>query len=761
MSLPAQFSLTLELTNLLPVRSVISHTAESIIRLARELRRSGSDILVEEDLAAIFGRGKIVSSIEKHFKDVVKVTSFTPLHPGSEIILDAGPGPTVRRALKDSFYMATVIQLSFLGWIHEITSLASALVESMNKRFLLGVTSATSDPDYDSIMKCLQVIQSQTSQYPWEMFVQVVESKFNVRTRSWLQLPNSPLRRLSPNILLAAMDYLYLVQSLPKDRFIMVESQMGLIPLIVWAHCILGLSVIVQGSPDGDVYFGDSGKPQVIIKWAEEPQLFEADLMSAPIAYLLDGDMEVVLTTRPEDNDAAQLDSEERHRLKGYGTTFLRRLYNRVSITTHEHPIYKETAQYAIAFAISVSKVLRRVPFSHEENAVVPPQCCGNTQIWQIKEASEVIFHGVEIDWTAVASFGDNLMAQDGSWRIPPTVRSYLETMQSNRPYWPKNVGSLISDIKRIASWILTFAQVTEVQECAQLPLIFETEWSFCPGIMIWDGKSPIDMESNIWFSRIIQMLMGQSYGKVSVASGTRLFLISERGWSLYHGNLGDNDPGSVNCESLIIKRGVPTNTRTQERRYQISDAPRIRPPAPPKGPAPSPWVIDRSGPYVPRCFTRVVKRMEYYSSRSRDFWLSIRYDIEEAWPEGVKKYSLYGSYRQFHEALWGVVKTLPCEHPKRDTESEELDLGVVTVKGFDWTMEDTTKDHRICVCLVKGDARARWLVVGGIVQDVDNEGENLPEGLQRRVMLRSDNCCVKCAVLSASSMEGKWLVIL
>lgn len=759
MPFQSQFSLSLELSKLLPVQSAISHTAESLINLARELRRSGSDILVEEDLAAIFSRGKIVSSVETHFKDVVKVASFTPLHPGSQIILNAGPGPTLNRAFNDRYYMTAVIQLSFLGWIHEITSLASALVESMNKRFQMGVAHATPDPDYDGILKCLNAVQSQTSQYPWEKLVQLVQSKF-VRSHGWLRLPHSPVNRLSPNILLAAIDYLYLVQSLPEDRLIVVESQMGLIPLIVWAHYILGLRVLIQDSPDGDVYFGGPGNPQVIIKWAKEPELFEADLMSPPAVYLHDGDMEIILTTCPHDNDAVQLNSEEKHRLEGYGTTFLQRLYNRASITTYDHPIYKETAQFSVAFAISVSKILRRVPFPNQISSPVPPQCSQNTQIWQIKDASDVLFHGIEIDWNAVEGYSKTLIMPDGSWSIPPTVRSYLETMQSDHPFWPKSVGSVISDIKRIASWILAFAQVAEVRDCAQLPLIYEPEWAFCPGIMTWDGKGPVDMGSNFWFSRIIQMLIGQNYGKVSVASGTRLFLVSERGWSLYHGNLGDNDPGSVNCEYLFIKRGVPTNSHTQERRYQISDAPRIRPPAPPKGPAPSPSEIEKSGTYVPRCFTKVVKRTEQYISRSRDFWLSIRYDVEEVWPEGTKRYSLYGSHRQFHEALWGVVRTTPCEHPKNKNGPEQLDLGVVTVKGFDWTVERETKSHRICVCLVKGDSRARWLVLGGIVQDTD-EGENLPDGLERRVMLRCDNCCVKCAVLQAGSMDGKWLVIL
>ena len=84
----------------------------------------------------------------------------------------------------------------------------------------------------------------------------------------------------------------------------------------------------------------------------------------------------------------------------------------------------------------------------------------------------------------------------------------------------------------------------------------------------------------------------------------------------------------------------------------------------------------------------------------------------------------------------------------------------MVTVKGFDWTEETGTENHRICICLVKGDPRARWLVIGGIIHDTD-DAENVPEGLARQVMLRCDNCCVNCAVQSASSMDGKWLVIL
>ena len=57
-----------------------------------------------------------------------------------------------------------------------------------------------------------------------------------------------------------------MVQSLPEDRRIMIDKQLGLVSIIVWAHSILGLSVIVKDSPDGNVTFRAIESPQVVIR---------------------------------------------------------------------------------------------------------------------------------------------------------------------------------------------------------------------------------------------------------------------------------------------------------------------------------------------------------------------------------------------------------------------------------------------------------------------------------------------------------------
>lgn len=68
-----QFNLSVELAKVFPVREAVAGSAESLVSLVRAMRRSGSDFLVEEDLAAIFGRGRIESSLESSFRNKSKV----------------------------------------------------------------------------------------------------------------------------------------------------------------------------------------------------------------------------------------------------------------------------------------------------------------------------------------------------------------------------------------------------------------------------------------------------------------------------------------------------------------------------------------------------------------------------------------------------------------------------------------------------------------------------------------------------------------
>ena len=233
------------------------------------------------------------------------------------------------------------------------------------------------------------------------------------------------------------------------------------------------------------------------------------------------------------------------------------------------------------------------------------------------------------------------------------------------------------------------------------------------------------------------------------------IFLTCAQGWSLFYSSIGDHDPEELRGDMVCIKQGVPTNVRTGKRKYRIVDAPSM------EKSHRTPKIFEKTGSYVPRCMTKVTKRTEHYSTRSDEFWLSIRFDVEEidfetrtaTQREGlVQRYSLYGSYSQFIRGLCGLIRTAPCTHRKEIDGPLALDLDAETAVGLDWSFcSDLFDENWICIGLVKGDARARWLVVysSASTADVNNIGT-------QQWVLRCDGCCANCAVKFAPSWIGQ-----
>src|SRR2546429_1147828 len=125
------FQLALELSNIPLVKEAVQSGANQLIAFARNLRKSGSDIVVEEDLAEVFGRGRISPQLASDFTDVVKIREYKPLHDGCEVELQSGQGPTI--SFRHQRYLATTIQLAFLGWTHNRKQIASMLAAAMRK----------------------------------------------------------------------------------------------------------------------------------------------------------------------------------------------------------------------------------------------------------------------------------------------------------------------------------------------------------------------------------------------------------------------------------------------------------------------------------------------------------------------------------------------------------------------------------------------------------------------------------------------------
>ncbi|XTI85368.1 hypothetical protein V2W45_1454916, partial [Cenococcum geophilum] len=133
MPFSSQFALSLELTRLLPIIGR-SQVVEDVIKLARSLQGSGSDIVIEEDLMRLYGHARIEAQLASSFRTTVAKTASTKLCAG--ISLESGPGPTVARALSKNQtpYFSTVVQCSMLCSIFDIHQLAAAIQQVFEKQ---------------------------------------------------------------------------------------------------------------------------------------------------------------------------------------------------------------------------------------------------------------------------------------------------------------------------------------------------------------------------------------------------------------------------------------------------------------------------------------------------------------------------------------------------------------------------------------------------------------------------------------------------
>lgn len=771
MPLPFAAQLSVELTKVLPVRQALSTVASSVYNTARDLRKSGSDLLVEEDLAAIFSRGKIEPKLQTHFRDAVKLGSVTPLHHGSLVMLDSQPGPTTQRAIRDQYYLSAVIQLSLLSWLHERSSLADTLVECMNKRHAINLPDSNNDANYDGIMGTLCAVSAETSQFPWALYIGLVEAKLPSTSSDMSKLiprTGNKWKSLTPTLLLAAMDYLYVLQSLPDDRIMQTQNCNGTMPLVIWAHYVLGLTVMVQGTPDGNIMFGEGARPNVIINWVTPKENDDDDSDDPDSVFLLDGSLEVVLHPYTSGNMGI-LTSQERIPLEGYGTTFLRREFNRWTFVPNDAQLYSDCAQFSCVLALCMSQCITR---SFLPTAIPASVDFDTIPMWRVTGATELLFSGIEVDsstiynWTTKNAGGDLR-----SWgkNLPVSIKTHIEAQIDGKSSFLRTFGTfeVQSDGETAfictfgipcAILILIFAHVSDLKACTGLPLVYGFHTlsfrdRFTKNLMNWNGKSKIFVDEDEWFNQICKLLVGIRFLD-DVAKHDNTFLLSEYGWSIFFTVVGESDPSDIDPTLLCVQRGVPLNPKTNERKYCIRDAPPIFDPQPPNA------IVDKTGSYVPRCISRVVKTVEHYSSRTSEFWRTCRFDIDESSYQAdpaLARYSIHCGYRLLHRNIWKVIQTDPCEHAWKEIEEVSLSIDAVTVKGFRGIspLQDDFED-RICILLVKGDWRARWLALADLTSRVD-----VQEHLRRNVTLRSSDCCEDCATKVAAQSRGKWLIIL
>jgi len=721
MPMTTQFAISLEVAKLLPLQMAFTKSVETVMNLARSLQSSGSNIVVEEDLALLLGRSRLSPRLESSFKTVMKASSAVPptLLAGG-IVLQRGPGPTMARALSHAAYFATVVQLSLLAWTHESNALAQAIVTTLERR----MESAPSDADpydiaaQDDITKTIRSCEEQTSSFNWNGLLMPVATTLGIKAARAQNSINFAIFR-------GLVEMLPLVQQLNEDRFIQIETDSGICMLVVWAHHVLGMTVLVSTEKNAEVRFGP-GVEQIFIN------VLEAHSSSA--ITLLDSSGEILFHVQSEADDF-EIEGAGKFDLKGYGTKMLAEI-------CQEDAVEAEVELIITAVAINVAQRLEKIKSIKQklgeekmEGRMV------EIDDWSIILAANLLFDREPIRRSEVQVFEKCYSAglRDDSPFAPA-----LEALQAIRPTIPKPVMRglwelILGSARCLISLLLALTQVTDLQACEDLPLRkcdnlrFERLTDLLRG---WNGKSNLSVADDTWFDIIAALLVGN----LRHSADLNVSLLSRRGWSIFFTSIGCSDPEMASPGKIKVVRAVPS--RNDVRKHGILDGPQSG-----LTPIEDGWAVAEEPTSYSRlrCENRVEELSTLYAERQDFFISSLRLQKNQASGLRMRR----SGYREYHTAIWAAELSKACSHPTNNVMELQLPLGVATVTGFPQEKALSSLGHRIIVYLTAFNSVARWLALLQL---------QYPE---ERVLLRSNSCCYQCVINQALIKAGRCYIIL
>ena len=400
--------------------------------LARELRNSGSDIVVEEDLAQLFGRSRISPEIASSFKTIVsKSSSNRSLWEG--ITLQGGPGPTVLRALREAPYFAMVVQLSLLVWVCDKVNLAASLAKLLEERADHAAQESSKlqpAPDVAGLLGVLSACEEQTAAFDWNLLLHAVAAALGI------SLEGYDRGRFPGNVLCEAAEMFHILQHFPLERIVTInfgpnrlyKHGLAMSALLVWAHHILGLNVLVKRSwyengilNERDISFDSPESGQVIIE--------ETEYKSVCSIALLEPLGESLVTIQPRAEEIDLVGTILRTPARGWGTRFLiwylrSRKWSEVSSTV-EAVMVKEMQITATALAQLIAGHLRRTssydspdPDRGQSGDFKQIPCVMNRQ--DLLETAGFLFDIARIDEAEVELYIRGIMIRN------PSIRPWL-----------------------------------------------------------------------------------------------------------------------------------------------------------------------------------------------------------------------------------------------------------------------------------------------------------------------------------------------
>jgi hypothetical protein len=369
--------------------------------------------------------------------------------------------------------------------------------------------------------------------------------------------------------------------------------------------------------------------------------------------------------------------------------------------------------------------------------------------MWRIDEAARVIFRdcGPTFDMDAINGFVQMIQNQSiNDIDLPASITgNYFKRIKAAGHDPSKEARKLRRLVLNLAFFTFAFAHVENVKACSSVPLKLGFAAGSIPNkieAQTNGGATKFEIQSFTIFFYIARFLVSRHLNE---NDEDRTLLLSDFGWSLSFNCMRayDEDPAAIKPWFLHLRRGIPTNLATSERKPKIGDA-NI-----PDSFRPEITISHRGASYTPTCKMGIKNRTEYFSSRDREFLVGIRFWIET--PETQRRLvEVYSSYRRLHNVLWAscVTEAGICAHATKNLDSATLGLNVAVVEGCEWPYEDFPP--RICIVMARGDQQARWPAL-----------QEASQCASREAMIRAEDCCENCALDAVSSLPGKWILII
>lgn len=750
----SQFSLSVELTKLLPLGPLANIAGRGLLTLIRDLQSSGSDIVTEEGLAEVFGRNRIDAHFESSFRTAVRHSVIHQFADVAELMIEGGPGPTVRRSLQDPIYFRTIVQLSLLTWAHELGEFAKGLAQALDRR-ANEIGQKEIPPRLDGLKGTLRAIREQTSGFMWELIFSAVDRKLEPLRQC--ETP-SHLRLLPVSVLQGLLDTLAAVQNLPDARLVRIRSIDGATTIVVWAHHVLGLTVVVE-TARGLERFGEG--PESVFVDCGTYEGYD-DPYAKTSLFNETGDL--LFTIDQSIDDFVMEPAVRRHQFLGFG-------YKTITITRKRDVVVQNLVYAATTSAIALvgeELATKSDPLTRFGKDVYPSS-------EKILIVARLLFPGEE-------KLFDNLDPRES---YPCLVRSQwtMETLPEHIARFIHEGSCTLQDFRRetrrLAYIILIFSVVQNVENCPGLaldPLYMpkvDSTFSLAMRGQLgedqfqarraeeWVRPLPMPTASES-FDALVAMMKGQDFPELE-SSAQSISVISAWGWTLCTASVVDSDISGLDA-GLAVFQGVPM--RKGERRRLILDS-GIRNPWPYKFKSERRDELSKHRIFAKpgdtkalRTWTRSKRTRNFIATTEEAFEVLKQYECRSLEEPQVSWEMRIGFWSMQH-LYWNLVHLPPCEHTARLEDTVTLPDETWAFDGFaEYDADHLPSPRSALVSLVAGDKSARWIMAGGSTGNYTFSHHHVGGGYPKRIV-RPRDCCFECAISMAKSSPGSRSVVL